>query len=402
MDDESISRICVSAFTESDIVTAKNLLFDSIPTTKRKITRKKVGKALRDIDDIICVIRDTDSEDIPVFVARDLEKLPPVLFDHVDVTRLLKDIVKLKHDLDIIKEDYATVKQLELLKDEVQSLQHSSVINYGPNVNKRRGACLLDSYECASGPMGLTPVCDETIVECDMQHNVNSYRSMTHNLVSSEGSKTSPQPAQKDTADARRETDGMSHNIDQLIGSAHAPQPALASSSPPLPSLPTAVRRPQQPTGSNVRHTVAQIGRDQQKCMAEIVREGTWKPQTQSDEWIRVQRKSLRNRFTGKRGKAILETTSNFKAAEIKIPVYIYNVAKSASVCDITDYIMKKTNIEVKIEKMVYMPTESNDNLVEFTECLGEMTAIIDSHCVESVFMLGDFNAYPGAFSNQS
>ncbi|XP_022823639.1 uncharacterized protein LOC111354417 [Spodoptera litura] len=42
------------------------------------------------------------------------------------------------------------------------------------------------------------------------------------------------------------------------------------------------------------------------------------------------------------------------------------------------------------------MPTESNDNLVEFTECLSEMTAIIDSHNVESVFMLGDFNAHPG------
>ncbi|XP_045502143.1 uncharacterized protein LOC123699266 [Colias croceus] len=44
----------------------------------------------------------------------------------------------------------------------------------------------------------------------------------------------------------------------------------------------------------------------------------------------------------------------------------------------------------------VYMPTESNENLVEFTECLSEMTAIIDSHNVQSVFMLGDYNAHPG------
>ncbi|CAG4973284.1 unnamed protein product [Colias eurytheme] len=42
------------------------------------------------------------------------------------------------------------------------------------------------------------------------------------------------------------------------------------------------------------------------------------------------------------------------------------------------------------------MPTESNENLVEFTECLSEMTAIIDSHNVQSVFMLGDYNAHPG------
>lgn len=31
MDEESISRICVSAFSENDILSAKNLLFDSLP-----------------------------------------------------------------------------------------------------------------------------------------------------------------------------------------------------------------------------------------------------------------------------------------------------------------------------------------------------------------------------------
>lgn len=49
----------------------------------------------------------------------------------------------------------------------------------------------------------------------------------------------------------------------------------------------------------------------------------------------------------------------------------------------------------------VYMPTASVDNLIEFTECLSEIHALIESSAIESVFVLGDFNAHPGElFSN--
>jgi hypothetical protein len=44
----------------------------------------------------------------------------------------------------------------------------------------------------------------------------------------------------------------------------------------------------------------------------------------------------------------------------------------------------------------VYMPTNSNENLCEFTECWSELNAIIEGSDVDSVIMLGDFNAHPG------
>lgn len=44
----------------------------------------------------------------------------------------------------------------------------------------------------------------------------------------------------------------------------------------------------------------------------------------------------------------------------------------------------------------VYMPIDSSENLVEFTECLSEITAIIENQHVDSVFMLGDYNAHTG------
>lgn len=42
----------------------------------------------------------------------------------------------------------------------------------------------------------------------------------------------------------------------------------------------------------------------------------------------------------------------------------------------------------------VYMPTNAVENVPEFTDCLGRVSAIIDDHGVESVYILGDFNSY--------
>lgn len=44
----------------------------------------------------------------------------------------------------------------------------------------------------------------------------------------------------------------------------------------------------------------------------------------------------------------------------------------------------------------VYMPTDKAENLPEFTACLGELSAIIDSEGADSVVIMDDFNAHPG------
>lgn len=42
------------------------------------------------------------------------------------------------------------------------------------------------------------------------------------------------------------------------------------------------------------------------------------------------------------------------------------------------------------------MPTNYVDNLPDFTQCLSLIIAVIENVHVESVFILGDFNAHPG------
>lgn len=43
----------------------------------------------------------------------------------------------------------------------------------------------------------------------------------------------------------------------------------------------------------------------------------------------------------------------------------------------------------------VYMPIDSAENLFEFTECLSELSAVIDASDVEAVYMMGDYNSHP-------
>lgn len=116
MNEEDLVCICNSSFITEDIDAAKNLLFDSISTERRKITRKKVGKSKRDLTDVITLFKELDPEHVPIFVAKDLHKLPPVTFDHIDATRLLKDILIIQTEVQSIKNSYVIADKLNELK----------------------------------------------------------------------------------------------------------------------------------------------------------------------------------------------------------------------------------------------------------------------------------------------
>lgn len=75
MDNESLIKICDSAFSEKEIEDAKTLLFESVTTSQRKVLRRNDGKTKRNIEDIICLFKEVDPDTIPIFVARDLQKI---------------------------------------------------------------------------------------------------------------------------------------------------------------------------------------------------------------------------------------------------------------------------------------------------------------------------------------
>ncbi|KAF9793853.1 hypothetical protein SFRURICE_007384 [Spodoptera frugiperda] len=95
MDEVSILQICKSNFKEEDISSGKRLLFQCLGKLDEMPARRRDGTE-KSVQDIITLLKVTDPDDVLAFVAKDLHKLPPVTFDHVDVTRLLKDIISLK------------------------------------------------------------------------------------------------------------------------------------------------------------------------------------------------------------------------------------------------------------------------------------------------------------------
>lgn len=82
-------------------------------------------------------------------------------------------------------------------------------------------------------------------------------------------------------------------------------------------------------------------------------KKGIWKTNKNSDGWTIVQRKRLRNRSVGCIGKASVEPGVNFKAANVKVPLFINYVSKEVTEKDISDYILEKTKEAVQPQKMI-------------------------------------------------
>lgn len=75
MNEEDLVRLCSTCFSSKDIEVGKCLLFDSISKGRSKIIRIGNGKQKRDLFDVIAAFKVTDPEHVPIFVAKDLQKL---------------------------------------------------------------------------------------------------------------------------------------------------------------------------------------------------------------------------------------------------------------------------------------------------------------------------------------
>ena len=102
---EAICQLCLSSFSEDEIEKAKKMLYElctdkNIP---RMVTRKGPKKMAQNMDDIIKFVHDKGS-DLPTFVARDLQLLPPVTFNSLDVSSLLHTIKQTQAEVNLLKE----------------------------------------------------------------------------------------------------------------------------------------------------------------------------------------------------------------------------------------------------------------------------------------------------------
>ncbi|KAI5635060.1 hypothetical protein NE865_12178 [Phthorimaea operculella] len=147
MDVVSLEQICLTSYSDVDIYTATVHLNETAePKHVRLTTRNKEGSGKKNIRDIFRVFQNEDPDDVPTYVARDLNKLPPVTFDHVDVTTLLKDIVLLKSDMKDLKQKWETAEQVSAeLRRELSPLREQNAASATPPaacVNMQRGVAV--------------------------------------------------------------------------------------------------------------------------------------------------------------------------------------------------------------------------------------------------------------------
>lgn len=140
------------------------------------------------------------------------------------------------------------------------------------------------------------------------------------------------------------------------------PQPArLQSASAAAPPPPPRPREPLEPLSSPQtagvptcqEHKQTNTGTQPTKTAADLLRnDKEWKKAAPNESWVEVQRKRLRNQFVGKSGSASIQSQVKFRAADVKVPLFISNVHKEASEKDIMDYIYSKTQEKVSLFKM--------------------------------------------------
>lgn len=376
MNEESLVRLCTTSFGPEDIESAKSLLFESITTARRKITRKKEGRSQRDLYDIISLLKETDPDLVPIFVARDLQKLPPVHFDHIDPTRLLKDVLVLQKELNMIKESYVTEEKFNEVKYEVMNLKHASIVNnnFECNVNGRRGGGIItNSYFMDSGPVGLPPF---SHAEQNISH---SQRPESARVTGIAAAASPPRPASVSSPLATSPVQQVVERVEAPASctavSKVAPQPALAlvqqvvahveanenctavSNIRTPPASCCASELPARINAHGITSTRRQVTSTPtaavDKVFADVIsREGQWKTENPNEQWIVAQRKRLRNRFNVLEGKAQNNINEKFKAADIRVPLFVNNVDSNTSENDIIEYILGKTQVRVSLQKI--------------------------------------------------
>ncbi len=176
-----------ATYNEQEIKRAKKTLFDLCGRdTLRNISRQRDRVSEKNIEDMIKLLQSMGT-DIPVFVGRDLSRLPQITFDSLDVSVLLAKINKTQTELDMMKQ--CSNAQLQLTDDpknvvsdmneKVNYLESTMNERSRSNENVRKSDnTLLKSHDTSVEEGAFAPNSDSTKVKsyaATVQTGLNPY-----------------------------------------------------------------------------------------------------------------------------------------------------------------------------------------------------------------------------------
>ena len=96
MRETDLISICKNFYTESEVSTAKDLIYETYELENEKIVRKGQNKILSDLQDIIRLIRNKPALINKKFCVTACTRLPAVSLEHIDVGALLSQVSELR------------------------------------------------------------------------------------------------------------------------------------------------------------------------------------------------------------------------------------------------------------------------------------------------------------------
>jgi hypothetical protein len=106
---EIINQLCTDFYSDSETDDAKKLLYEtaflhlSADDRPRMVKRRDQLKRQSDMDDMLKIFVSLDAEHIPMFVAADLAKIPPLGPKNFDLSSIIKDVNALKEQMCVLK-----------------------------------------------------------------------------------------------------------------------------------------------------------------------------------------------------------------------------------------------------------------------------------------------------------
>ena len=101
-----IVKLCTD-FYDGDVITAAKddlMACVTLPEDDKRSGRQRANLKEVDMKDIVSILLEINPEEVPVFLARDLNNVPPLSLNNFDMSHITLDMEKLKTKMKIIQE----------------------------------------------------------------------------------------------------------------------------------------------------------------------------------------------------------------------------------------------------------------------------------------------------------
>ena len=122
---DDLVKLCTDFYSDDDIWHAKQTLYEACTEVLkerniRMVVRKGPDRNKNNMADICTAMSFLKQDELPVFVAKDLNRLPPITTEHIDTSVLLREIVAIKKGMGNICNQ---ASEIESLRAEVLELK---------------------------------------------------------------------------------------------------------------------------------------------------------------------------------------------------------------------------------------------------------------------------------------